>query len=468
MTRPRSTSIPVTTLAARRRFLKTGAAALAAGSWYAGSRCRPAVAAPPARDLIVTRIDRVTVEVPYREIPARNMARELPHWKYAELFTVHLQSGHLGHGETLLYYTWRATEDADVTRAQGRNAAEMMWDDSLGAGLQMALFDAVAKACDVPVHRLLGEQVHERTPLSWWNIDTSPADMAAECREAHRQGYRAYKTKGRPWFDLWQQVEESAAAVPDEFKIDMDYNDTLLDAERGIPILKEMERYPEIDIYETPIPQGDIAGNQAIRAATRVKIAMHYGTPDPLVAIKQEICDGFIVGGGASQVMREAHVCAMADKPFWLQLVGTGLTAAWSLHFGAVSTHATWPAVNCHQLYTHPLLTSPIQVEAGSAAIPTKPGLGFDLDWTRVDRFRVDKPPERPDPPRLVESTWPDGRRVIVNHLGGINFVLRAAQMGQMPFFTRGVTTRLYVDDGTAEWRDLYARSRQAPLLLKS
>lgn len=468
MTRNRTRFLPTPTLASRRRFLRTGVAAcvaanLAMGGPAAGLSLSSAVAAPPSRDLTVTRIDRVTVEVPYREIPARNMARELPHWKYAELFTVHLQSGHQGVGETLLYYTWGATEDEDVTRAQGRNAAELMWDDSLGAGLQMALFDAVARACDVPIHRLLGEQVHDRTPLSWWNIDTSPADMLAECREAQRLGYRAYKTKGRPWFDLWEQVETCAAGVPDEFKIDMDYNDTLLDAARAVPILKELEQYPEIDIYETPIPQGDIAGNQAIREATRVKIAMHYGNPDPLLAIKQEICDGFIIGGGASTVLRQAHVSAMADKPFWLQLVGTGLTAAWSLHFGAVSTHATWPAVNCHQLYTHPLLTSPIRVEAGFAAVPNQPGLGFDVDWGMVERFRVEKPAQRPDPPRLVESTWPDGRRVIFNHLGGVNFVLKAAQKGETPYFTRGVTTRLYTDDGSAEWRNLYERSRNGP-----
>ena len=164
----------------RRRFLKVGCASLA---WGLSSRHALIVAAPPSRDLRIAKIDRVTVEVPFRPTPARNMARELPHWKFAEIFTVELQSGHQGHGETLLYYTWGVSTDEDVQRALGKNAAELMWDDSLGAGLQMALFDAVAKACDVPIHRLLGRQVHEKTPLSWWNIDTYPQDMASECQE---------------------------------------------------------------------------------------------------------------------------------------------------------------------------------------------------------------------------------------------------------------------------------------------
>ena len=107
------------------------------------------------------------------------MDRELPHWRYIELCEVALKSGHTGIGETMLYYTWGVPSDDDVARVVGKNAVEMMWDDSLGAGLQMALFDAVGRTAGVPVHALLGRKVHSTTPLSWWNIDTSAVDMAS-------------------------------------------------------------------------------------------------------------------------------------------------------------------------------------------------------------------------------------------------------------------------------------------------
>lgn len=446
----------------RRHFLKTGLASVAIGGLMRGV---PLVAAPPTKDLTVTKIDRVTVRIPFRAVPERNMARELPHWKYSEICTAHLQSGHQGHGETLLYYTWGTTSDEDVQRALGKNAASLMWDDSLGAGLQMALFDAVARACDVPIHRLLGAQVHDRTPLSWWNIDTYPEDMAAECKEAYRQGYLAYKTKGRPWFDIYDQMDSAVKEVPHEFKIDMDFNDTLLNAEQGMQIVKDLAEYPQTEIYETPIPQGDIPGNQAIRKATRVKIAMHYGKPTPKIVIKEEVCDGFVIGGGATRLLHSANVAAMADMPFWLQLVGTGITAAFSLHFGAVTSHSTWPAVNCHQLYTHQLLKRPITLEEGFAAIRNGPGLGYEIDWDAVGRFQIDKPEQRPDPPRIVEVSWRDGKKMYFNHLGGVNFVLSPAMKpGNVPYYERGVTTRLLTDDGTTEWRDLYERSRNGPL----
>jgi galactonate dehydratase len=453
---------------ARRGFLKAGLLGVTTAGLVDVSQ--PTAAANETvkadKPLQIVRIDRTTVKVPFRKIPARNMARELPHWEYSEIVEVHLQSGHTGFGETMLYYTWGVTTDEDVARARGKNAAELMWDDSFGAGLQMALFDAVARAAEVPIHHLLGHKVHDRTPLSWWNIETSPEDMAAECREAYRQGYMAYKTKGRPWIDVWKQVAASSKVVPKEFKIDLDFNDTLLDAERGIPILKDLAAFPNVDIFETPIPQEDIAGNQAIRNATDVSIAMHYGKPDPLIAIKEEICDGFIIGGGARGIMDGGAVSAMADKPFWLQLVGTGITAAFSLHFGGVLSHARWPAVNCHQLYQHSMLTKPIRVKEGFAEVPDKPGLGFELDRDAVERFRVAKPKQRPEPARLIETRWPDGRLMYIASNGSVNFMLDQSREGNTPYFERGVTTRLVPNDGSPRWQELYNQARKEPLMV--
>ncbi len=449
----------------RRHVLQGGLLGLA-GLGIAG-KAAGAENVRPARGLRVAKIERTTVKLSYRATPGRHMARELPHWAWADVFEVHLQSGHVGYGDNLLYYGWKASTDAEVKRALDKNAVELLWDDSFGAGLQTALFDAVGRAAEVPVHRLLGRQVHQRTPLAWWNIETSPEDMATECLEAFKLGYRSYKTKGRPWIDVWAQVEETAKAVPKEFKVALDFNDTLLTAQRGIPILKDLAKFPQVGIYETPIPQGDIKGNQAIRKATPVPVAMHYGNPRPLVAIKEEVCDGYVVGGGAGSVLQTGAVAAMANQPFWLQIVGLGFTAAMSVHLGGVLSHATWPAVNCHQLFTHTLLTEPIRLKDGFAAVPDKPGLGCDLDKDALARFKVDKPKERPDPPRLIETRWPDGRRLYVANTGRVNFMLNFANQGTMPYFERGVTTRLWPDDGSQRWRMLYEQARKEPVLRK-
>ena len=448
----------------RRTFLAGG---LASASAAMLTDCLPrasAAIAPQNRHFTIRDIHRVTVKVPFREVPHRNMGREIPHWMWSEIFSVTLSSGAVGHGETLLYYTYGATDDSDVARAHGKNAVELMWDDELGAGLQMALFDAVARTAGVPVYALLGTRQFEKTPVAWWNIDTSPDDMVTECQEAYRLGYRAYKTKGRPWFDVWDMVEKTGRALPDDFHVALDFNDTLLDADRGIPILKELAASPLVSIYETPIFQNDVPGNQAIRKATRVPVAMHYGHPDPGLAIRKEIMDGFIIGGGASRILRQGAASAAADLPIRLQIVGTGITGTWSTHFGAVLSHATWPAVNCHQLFQHQLLTEPMKVEQGYTAIPQGPGLGVEIDWSVVEKFKVPKPRRRPDPARLIETSWPDGRRMYLASNGRVNFMLTLGQQGKIPYFERGVTTRLVPDDGSAAWKSLHAEARRGPV----
>lgn len=409
----------------------------------------------------VADVKRTTVRLEYRDTPRRNMDRELPHWRYIEFCEVTLKSGETGVGETMLYYTWGVPSDKDVERVVGRSAIEAMWDDTLGAGLQMALFDAVGRTAGVPVHALIGRKVHSTTPLSWWNIDTSAKDMALECQEARRLGYMSYKTKGRPWFDIFQQLETAATDLPADFKIDMDFNDTLLTADQGMRIIRSLARYPQVDIYESPIPQSDVEGNQKIARSTRVHIAMHYGNPEPRICVESGCCDGFVVGGGATATIRAGRFCGETQMPFWLQLVGAGLTAAYSLHFGGALREARWPAVNCHQLFEDNVLVDAITLTRGHAAVPDLPGIGYEINRDTVEKLKVPKPKSRPEPKRLIETTWSDGRRMLTASNGKVNFMLTAAQQGRYPYFDDGADTRLLPDDGTAKWRELYDNARR-------
>ena len=103
----------------RRNWLLT--ASLAAAAPLTGlDRLQPA--ARPGRTELgfrIKHIRRTTVALPYRPVPARNMARELPHWVYSEICEVELANGIVGFGETMLYYTWGATSDEDVNFAKG-------------------------------------------------------------------------------------------------------------------------------------------------------------------------------------------------------------------------------------------------------------------------------------------------------------------------------------------------------------
>ena len=122
-------------------------------------------------NLNVRTVDRIWMNLLFREVPVRNMVREDWDWTLFELCKVTLECGVVGFGETTVYHSWGRMTDAGIRKVTGRHAAEHMWDDSIGAGLQIALFEAVAKANGVPVYRLLGAKRRDRAFLAWWAID---------------------------------------------------------------------------------------------------------------------------------------------------------------------------------------------------------------------------------------------------------------------------------------------------------
>ena len=86
------------------------------------------------------------------------------------------------------------------------------------------------------------------------------------------------------------------------------------------------------------------------------------------------------IGGGVGSVLRQGIQAAAFDKPFFLQIVGTGITTALSLQLGAVLSHARWPAVNCMNIYQQDLLATPLEIQGGYARTPDGPGLGIEVD----------------------------------------------------------------------------------------
>jgi L-alanine-DL-glutamate epimerase-like enolase superfamily enzyme len=415
----------------------------------------------------ITDIELILVDVPFYEIPERNMARTLAGWHISEICRVTTDAGLVGIGETLPNYTWGRVTPEAIERVKGQNPFALLWDDSLGAGLQMALFDVAGKAAGVPVYRLLGQKVRDWCPISWWSIDMPPEDFAAEARQAVELGYTSYKMKARPWFDVYEQVKQVSAVIGPNFKLDLDFNGMLVNAATAVPVLKELDAFPNVAIYETPIPQGDVEGNKRIRAQTRCAIAMHYGTPPIMTALREQVCDGFVVSGGAGRILREAHLCAQANMPFWLQLVGTGITTTWALHLGAVCTHAQWPAVTCLNMYRHQLITRPITVQGGYARVPEEPGLGIELDETAVERYRTQSATKEL-PRALYAFVRANGERTYYKGEYGKGGYWEDFLGGNQPLFERGVRLERIDDDGSREWAELYARVQQAPVRSKT
>ena len=414
--------------------------------------------------LRIKEVERIVLDVPFTPRCEQWNAREVGQWRITEIVRVTTDTPDLvGYGETILHYTWGRVSDDAIARVVGGNPAEFLGNDSLGAGLQMALYDLVGKALGVPAYRLLNlPRVRDWCPISWWNIDFPPEALAEEVKDALAAGYTSFKTKARPWWDVYAQVEAIAKVTPPHFRLDLDWNDMLLNVGNAVPVLTELDREPRVAIYESPIRQHDVEGQRLLRAKTTRPIALHFGQPPFPTAVREAVCDGFVVGGGVASVLRQGTLAAAFEKPFWLQMVGTGLTTALSLHLGAVLPFAQWPAINCLNNYADDLLAEPITITGGYAKVPEAPGLGITIDEEALVRYRMEPPFEFPKPRLLQSVVWPGGR--VVHYANMRPQLWDDCLAGNVPAQERGVTTEVRPDDGSKDWADLFARASVAPV----
>jgi len=244
----------------------------------------------------------------------------------------------------------------------------------------------------------------------------------------------------------------------------LDFNRTLLNPGRAIPIMRELEKFPKVAIFEGPIEQWDIEGNLQIRKHIGRPIAMHYGVPPIMTALKEDVCEGFVISGGAKQVLEQGAVAAQANKPLWMQLGGTDLTTLFAAHLGAVLSHARWPAVTISHLYSDGLLVEALEVKGGYIRVPEEPGLGIAFDEEALEKYRVESW-QKPGPEDLYAVIWPDGQRTLyATALGSPASYNADFLAGNEPIYERGVRMETIPNDGSKEFAELRVRALKAPI----
>lgn len=402
----------------------------------------------------IAQVEFITLDVPFTPHTNQHMQYWLPHWRITQLCKITLDNGVSGWGETIPNYTWAKVPDNVTERLIGQEAASLLWRDELGAGVQMALFDAVAKTLNVPVYRLLGNKVRDWCPISWWAMDMPPEDWAQQCRDALAQGYTSAKLKARTWYDLHAALQAVFAATPPQFILDLDFNGTLDNAANAVKFLSTLESYEQVTMIESPIPQQDVAGNKQVRQHISRPVAMHYGNPPIMTTLREDVADGFVLCAGATNLLKQANLCDEHNKPFWLQLVGTGITTAWAAHFGAVLKQARWPAITCMNIWEAQLIESPHQIQGGFLHVPENAGLGIVVDEAAIAQYRVDYTfiePQR----HLYRYTRATGE---TRYYACSKEELQWAYPSDaQPICEAGSALTVVADDGSQDFADLYA-----------
>ncbi len=387
--------------------------------------------------LSIKHLEAIPLNVPfYCDRVSRHMHRALTHGERIYVYRVELSNGIVGYGENLY------DESGNIERLVGQNPFVCMNDDGIGFGIQMSLYDAVGKTVGVSVSELIGPKVRERCPISWWDIDMLSEDWVAEVQESVKRGYTSAKLKARPWRDIFAQVDAVGNAVPADYRLDIDFNGFLRTVDNAIPVLQKLDEHPNVAIYESPFYLGkDIEGAARLQEAVQKRIVEHFSES----CLHARCCGGFVVGGGVTSLLRTNALCASFGQPFWLQMVGTGITTAYCVHLGAVLSQAELPAITCHELWESDLLETRLAVVDGTIQVPDSPGLGVSVDEDVLVEYRVDKSTSTPQQIfRESEYTCKvhipntDGRETVLNFTGE-DVYYPAFSEGKYPGFVPGV-----------------------------
>jgi mandelate racemase len=257
------------------------------------------------------------------------------------------------------------------------------------AGIDMAAWDALAKAAALPLVRLLGGESRPILAYNSCGLGLIGSERAgAEAPELAAPGFPAIKVRlGYP--DVQTDVAVVRAvreAVGEDVLLMSDYNQSLSvpEAIRRAGVLDEEGLY----WIEEPTLADDFAGHAQIRRETRtpIQIGENWWGPHDM--------EKSIAAGASDTVMPD--VMKIGGVTGWLRAAALAEARSLPLSshlFPEISAHLLAVTPTCHWLeyvdWANPVLQEPLKLEAGSAVIAETPGSGISWDDAAVERYRL-------------------------------------------------------------------------------
>jgi mandelate racemase len=259
------------------------------------------------------------------------------------------------------------------------------------SGLDMAAWDALAKAAGLPLCVMLGGSVG---PVKAYNSNglwlRDPEAVAAEALELRAEGgfaglkVRLGRTRAR---DDLATLDAVRKAVGDDVRLMVDFN-------QGLDFAEALERCHQVDDFglawiEEPIVYDNLDGyaRLADELETPLQIGENFYGPRELhKALRMKACDlvmpDFMRIGGVTGWLRAAAIAGAAGVP-----VSTHLYPEVAAHMMRTTETAHWLE---WQDWGNPILRKPYPVADGLLHIPDVPGVGLDWNEDAVAAHRIE------------------------------------------------------------------------------
>ncbi|UCF95871.1 MAG: mandelate racemase/muconate lactonizing enzyme family protein [Spirochaetaceae bacterium] len=292
------------------------------------------------------------------------------------------------------------------------------------SGIDIALWDMVAKSYNQPLYRVLGGACRASIrAYASAGMDKPVDEMLEEIKSYQEQGYTAIKIRiGTDTAQDIERVRKIREFVGDELDIMVDasqsYTDNPWTDKQAIRIAKELEEF-RLFWLEEPLHEDDVEGYRRLRNQSNIPIAAgeneytRFGfrrliSPRAVDIVQPDVTRS----GGISECKKIAAMASAHHLPCAPHSFGSGVGLMANIHFIASTA-------NCiileYDRTVNPLrdelLLEPIQIDKGYVRLPEAPGLGIKKIEEFGQRFpflEQGKAVDRDEQKRGRQLTWFD------------------------------------------------------------
>jgi len=266
------------------------------------------------------------------------------------------------------------------------------------AGVEMAMWDALGKAKDVPLHQLFGGKRTDEVPVAYCLGITDPEEAAEQARWARGEGFGVIKTKGG--LDVDRDAERLTAmheATDGELKFRLDGNQTMSHGEATEIGARLEDAGVFLQYFEQPLRTDSIGGYKRLRQRLRTPIAVNedtYHRRNLFELVREDAIDAAVVDmvpvGGLLATKKLMGLCEEANLSVaHHSSFDLGIKNAAVLHFVASEPAMDLPPDRVNFALADDVVEERFEVTDGRMTVPDGPGLGVSVNEEAVEELQV-------------------------------------------------------------------------------
>jgi len=266
-----------------------------------------------------------------------------------------------------------------------------------GAAVEMACVELASQVLGVPLYTYLGGAAQSSVQFNGWIGELPPDEAAAESLRWLKAGFRSAKIKVGSGVEAdASRVAAVREAVGSAMKLRIDAN-MQYDADTSLRLCRMVRQF-DLQLFEQPAPQRDLAGMARVRREGGIPVMADESVSDhaSLIAVIKADAADFVKFGikQAGGILHAARMLATAEAAGLPVVIGHGFgldpsTVAEIML--AASSRNVLPGLECvgPLKVVDTVATTRLDISSGSLPLPGGPGLGIRLDDNKLEQYRL-------------------------------------------------------------------------------